>query len=54
LIEDSDGALSAFEIKWQPRKAKTPPAFRNAYPDATYRVITPENYYAWVTGQDVS
>lgn len=32
LVEEKDSALSAFEIKWKPKKSvKTPIAFKNAY-----------------------
>ncbi len=44
LIEEQDGRLEAFEFKWHAGKPVNPPAsFINAYPDATFRVITPEN-----------
>ena len=44
-LEEVDGHLKAFEIKWNTRKAhvKSPESFSKAYPDATYQVITPEN-----------
>lgn len=45
LIEESDGQLRAIEIKWNPKKANTklPNSFASAYPDAEFRVITPQN-----------
>ena len=44
-IEEEDGILQAYEFKWNTRKAnaKCPEAFKTAYPDANYKVITPEN-----------
>lgn len=44
-IEEQDGQLSAYEFKWSVRKsaAKCPNHFTEAYPDATFTVITPEN-----------
>lgn len=50
IIEDTDGRLSAFEIKWNPAKAKTgvPAKFAAAYPDASFKVITPENVYDYI------
>jgi predicted AAA+ superfamily ATPase len=44
-VEDKDGHLSAYEIKWNASKgrAKLPQSFANTYPDANYQVITPEN-----------
>ena len=44
FIEESDGQISAFEFKWNTKKAlRCPLAFRNAYPSAEFSVITPEN-----------
>jgi len=31
-------------------KTKTPAAFSQAYPDATYRVIEQTNYLDWIGG----
>lgn len=43
-IEDKDGIISAFEFKWNPKaKASLPPLFATSYPDATFKVITPQN-----------
>lgn len=44
-LEETDGKLSAFEFKWNPAKAltKCPASFASAYPDASYKVITPDN-----------
>ena len=40
-----DGKMRAFEFKWNPdKKARLPPAFARAYPDATFEVVTPANY----------
>lgn len=48
-LEDKDGRLSAYEIKWNPRaKAGLPSAFASAYPDATYQIITPDNYAQFI------
>lgn len=50
FIEERDGVLHAVEIKWNakkiPRLSKT---FINAYPNHTFRVITPENYESFVS-----
>lgn len=45
IIEEENGVLSAFEIKWNPRKknVKIPSQFAQAYPDAIFKVITPDN-----------
>lgn len=44
-IEEEDGQIRAFEIKWNPKKSATkcPETFLSAYPNAEYKVITPEN-----------
>ena len=44
-IEEEDGHLKAIEIKWNPNKSATkcPDSFANAYPDAEYKVVTPQN-----------
>jgi len=48
-IEEEGGQLSAFEIKWNPaKKARVPSAWKQAYPDSNFRVITPDNYLEWI------
>lgn len=48
-IEDREGKLHAFEIKWNPRKTpKAPSAWKKAYPESSFQVITPENYLDWI------
>ena len=44
-LEDADGEIKAFEIKWNERKAHTkcPVIFTKAYPNTDYKVITPKN-----------
>ena len=44
-IEEEDGRLSAYEFKWNEHKAnvKCPISFTSAYPDASFKVITPQN-----------
>lgn len=44
-VEEENGKISAFEFKWNERKAnvKCPAVFKAAYPDATFNVITPKN-----------
>lgn len=45
LLEESDGQLQAFEFKWNPaQKVKLPKAFSEAYPEATFRVVHPDNF----------
>ena len=44
-LEEVDGRLHAYEFKWNVRKSKVkcPVSFQYNYPEATYKVITPEN-----------
>lgn len=44
-IEEEDGQIRAFEIKWNPKKlaTKCPESFLSAYPGAEYKVITSDN-----------
>lgn len=49
-IEENDGSMTAFEMKWNPKKAHAalPTSFLNAYPVKETAVITPDNYLGWV------
>ncbi len=49
-VEEVDGTMTAFEMKWNPKKANTtiPSAFLNAYPIKETVVITPENYLTYL------
>lgn len=44
-VEEADRAMAAFEFKWNSSKsgAKCPESFAKAYPEATFKVITPNN-----------
>lgn len=48
-IEEKEGALTGFEFKWSQTDIKPPSAWRKTYPDAGYEIITPENYFNWVS-----
>lgn len=53
LIELKNGALAAFEFKYSPgKKQKVPNAFASAYPDASFQVISRDNYLEWITAKD--
>ncbi|MBQ7211632.1 MAG: ATP-binding protein [Muribaculaceae bacterium] len=48
-IEERDGKLSLFEIKWnQNRKASVPLSFSNNYDNYVYNVVNRENYYEFL------
>lgn len=44
-LEEENGRLCAYELKWNEKKAGTrvPEAFATAYPEATFQVVTPKN-----------
>ena len=49
-----NGELRAYEFKYSPqqaKKAKCPAKFAKAYPDATWSVVSRENYVGFVNGE---
>lgn len=46
FVEERDGQLYLYEMKWNPKKSKTkvPAVFVRAYGDMPFTVITPDNY----------
>lgn len=44
IIKESNGVLTAIECKWSKRASSAPSAWRVAYPNASYAVISKENY----------
>ena len=48
LIEVNAGEPEAFEIKWKSKKTKIPGAWQKAYPEASFTIISTENYLNWV------
>jgi len=50
FIEEREGKVFAYEIKWnQHKKVKTPTAWKEAYKESVFEVITPDNYMGWIT-----
>lgn len=48
-IEERGGGLHGYEFKWnEKKKTKAPGGWQEGYPDASYQVLTPENYADWV------
>jgi len=48
-IEERNGQLDAYEFKWNAQaKASVPRSFASAYPEATFRLITPQNFWDFV------
>ena len=51
LIEEYDGQLSAYEFKWKAGKTvKVPTAFKEAYPNASFQSVNPDNFQEFVNG----
>lgn len=52
FIEEYDGKIKIFEMKWNIRKAnsKFPPSFVEAYNPAEMHVVTPGNYLEFILG----
>lgn len=49
-VEECDGKLNGYEIKWSPdAKVKEPAAWRKAYPDSKFSVINRDNYLDFIT-----
>jgi len=50
VVEEIQGDIHAYEIKWNPNtKAKVPRPFLESYSDATFDVITPDNYWNFIS-----
>ena len=48
LVEDWNGVISGYEIKWSKQNVRIPKAWRTNYPKATYTQIHRENYQDFV------
>jgi predicted AAA+ superfamily ATPase len=50
FIEEIEQQLSAFEAKWSTiKKVNAPSSWKESYPQASFTVITPDNYLEYVT-----
>ncbi len=49
LVEERDGKLYGFEFKWGNKKVKAPRSWINTYENASFEVISRENYLAFIT-----
>lgn len=49
FIEEAEGILNAFEIKWKAQKVKFPSSFLGAYPNHTVSVVSKDNYDGFLT-----
>lgn len=51
LIEEKDGKITAYEVKWNTaKKAAVPQNFAQAYPEASFHVVTPQNVIDFLAG----
>ena len=51
FVEEGDGQLNAFEVKWSSSaRASAPQDWNSSYPDATFEVINRDNYLDFVAG----
>jgi len=48
FLEESNGKIFAFELKWQKDKFSIPKSFRDAYPEAKTELINRKNYRKFV------
>jgi hypothetical protein len=49
MIEVQNGTLSAFEFKYSSnKKFKIPSAFKEAYPEASFKQISRDSYLDWI------
>ncbi|HED05358.1 MAG TPA: ATP-binding protein [Ignavibacteria bacterium] len=48
LVEEINGQLTAYEIKWGNKKAKKPVAWQKAYPDAEFKIINKDDFPHWI------
>jgi predicted AAA+ superfamily ATPase len=49
-IEEFNGEIHGYEIKWNKTRAVPPKTWRESYPDANYKLITKDNYISFLTG----
>lgn len=49
LVEERDGGIFGYEMKWGKARARPPGEWRTAYPDASWEVITRDNYLPFIS-----
>ncbi len=50
LVEEREGKLFGYEVKWSPNKSSAPPKlWPETYSNAEYEVVHPENYFYFIT-----
>lgn len=48
LVEERDGKLFGYELKYAKHRSKIPSQWKEAYPDASFEVINKENYLSFI------
>ena len=48
LVEEAEGFLSGYEIKWSKKSVKAPNDWIKHYPSASFMVINPDNYLEFI------
>jgi hypothetical protein len=49
LIEEREGRLFAYELKWSAKRQSAPPRlWQDTYPDSEFAVVSPDNYLDFV------
>jgi len=51
MVEERGGKLFGYEFKWSTKKKilKPPRNWKESYPEASFEVITPDNYIDFIT-----
>ncbi len=49
LVEERDGKLYGFEIKWNPKRVKVQKEWLSSYSNASFQVIHKDNFMEWLT-----
>ena len=49
LIEEEDGEIRSYEFKFGSKKSRVPIAFSKSYTKASYNIITPDNFYSFLS-----
>jgi len=48
LVEEANGILKGFEFKWKDHKVKQPASWQETYPEASFSVIHPANFWEFL------
>lgn len=48
-VEERNGNIHGYVLKWSENRTKPPVAWRNAYPEAGFTVINKQNYSKWIS-----